>query len=466
MAQQTSKNAMISLPKAVNNGYLMWLGIAGMVLLFMVAITIFPDSKVADSNVRSGMRGPVIDGTMQAIQCGALQAVKYNLPRSGLARCLDGSQPAFYFRSGHGDGIHKWQVHFEGGGWCFDLDWCQQRSKTYYGSSKTYPNCLPKTVQRETLSQNKEMNPLLYNWNTVMVKYCDGTSYAGDTTHTFKDKELYFRGRHNRDETIQFLLQRLGMSKAETVVIAGCSAGALGVYLGIDHMTNMIHSFNSTIKVRGLALSGFFPEYTSNLSLPTARGERDDGIVNDRLDYPNAMRRLFTLANMSSGANHACVKQAHKHGSDSSSSSNCVLAEHLAPMIKTPTFSLQPQYDSWQLAHIEGGNLQSHAVNKFGAMVMDKMIKAFPADSPHGLYVESCAHHCFGCSSEGGNTWTGTSVIDDKHQYSPGKAFALWLEGNTNENQFLQNATYPCTKCCHCTAKPRNDHLSSSAVQQ
>lgn len=38
------------------------------------------------------------------------------------AKCLDGSSPAYYIRSGRDDGASKWLVHFEGGGWCFDLE--------------------------------------------------------------------------------------------------------------------------------------------------------------------------------------------------------------------------------------------------------------------------------------------------------------------------------------------------------
>ena len=32
------------------------------------------------------------------------------------AFCLDGTKPAYYFRPGHGNGVDKYHVHFEGGG--------------------------------------------------------------------------------------------------------------------------------------------------------------------------------------------------------------------------------------------------------------------------------------------------------------------------------------------------------------
>ena len=45
-------------------------------------------------------------------------------------------------------------------------------------------------------------------------------------------KVLYFKGKHIREQIILSLLG-LGMSDASEVVISGCSAGAVGIYLGI-----------------------------------------------------------------------------------------------------------------------------------------------------------------------------------------------------------------------------------------
>lgn len=97
------------------------------------------------------------------------------------ASCLDGSPPAYYLRRGSVN--NKWHVHFEGGGWCFDLEQCFLRSKTDKGSSKHYPSC---DRLEHYLSSVDQKNPMMYSWNTVLVKYCDGGSYAGDTTVEYK----------------------------------------------------------------------------------------------------------------------------------------------------------------------------------------------------------------------------------------------------------------------------------------
>ena len=108
------------------------------------------------------------------------------LPQDSPAKCLDGSSPAYYFRHGSGSGINKWIVLFEGGGWCYDLEQCYLRSKTVLGSSKSYPHSIPKDKMDFYISENENTNPQMFNWNTVLVKYCDGGSYAGDTVTSYK----------------------------------------------------------------------------------------------------------------------------------------------------------------------------------------------------------------------------------------------------------------------------------------
>jgi hypothetical protein len=36
------------------------------------------------------------------------------------------------------------------------------------------------------MSGSKTSNPMMYNWNTVLVKYCDGSSFAGDIEVKYK----------------------------------------------------------------------------------------------------------------------------------------------------------------------------------------------------------------------------------------------------------------------------------------
>ena len=132
-----------------------------------------------------------------------------------------------------GDGRSKYIVFFEGGGWCYNLENCHLRSFNDFGSSRHYPTCLPLTEMKYYISSDPVRNPLMWNWNIIRVKYCDATSYAGDTIIYHNNRNLYFKGKANRDATIRHLLDS-GMKEATDVVIAGCSAGGttyIDIYL-------------------------------------------------------------------------------------------------------------------------------------------------------------------------------------------------------------------------------------------
>lgn len=172
------------------------------------------------------------------------------------------------------------------------------------------------------------------------------------------------------------------MSAASIVLIAGASAGGLGVYLGIDQMAEMIHAANATTVVLGMPDSGFFMQYSSGDAEPlehTALGpHRDDASVLGRLDYALGMRNVFTMTNMTAGANAACVREetrefnetrdaidaeekdshrsseqlAETHDVTSSvgrilhpaPAAACAFAANIAPHIRTPLMTLQVRF--------------------------------------------------------------------------------------------------------------------------
>ena len=91
------------------------------------------------------------------------------------AYCLDGSVPDFYYRAGTGDGIHKFHIYLEGGGWCGDVQNCALRAGTDLGSTKTDQQYMNIAGGAPYLSSQQDINPLAYNWNSLFVRYCDGS---------------------------------------------------------------------------------------------------------------------------------------------------------------------------------------------------------------------------------------------------------------------------------------------------
>jgi len=73
----------------------------------------------------------ILSDSIQHVQpfhsrCGINEAELILLNNSttslNIPRCLDGSSPAYYIRRGFEDGETKWIIHFEGGGWCYDME--------------------------------------------------------------------------------------------------------------------------------------------------------------------------------------------------------------------------------------------------------------------------------------------------------------------------------------------------------
>jgi len=377
------------------------------------------------------------------------------------AKCIDGSPPAYYFRPGEEDGAKKWHIHFIGGAWCSNLKACSLRSKSNLGSSLNYPKCLDDTAFTGTyLEKNKETNPILYNYNTVVVKYCDGGSYAGNTEREYNGTTLYFRGLSNRNAVIEDLLTRKGMNEAVEVVISGCSAGALGVLMSIDDITSTIRAVTTGVRVLGLIDSGFFLDYTSPLSMhrvrQSARPHKTNSIkvVQGSLDYAAHMRDVSELMNISAGVPSLC---RHQYKTDMART-RCLFAENLLPFIETPIFMLQSKYDHWMIWNVIGDPSVVELVNQFGnnvtRLMKTALIKKNKVKS-HAIFIDSCTHHCYSCSAAEEVIWHGHSILSHE-LITPSEAFSEWHRTLLNQRVsrvFAQESVYPCLDCCKCRAQ-------------
>jgi hypothetical protein len=172
---------------------------------------------------------------------------------------------------------------------------------------KNWPSCLKPNSLKFYESSSKNRNPLTYNWNMVHIKYCDGSSYSGDSMVEFEDKLLYFKGKNNRDAFIRNLLAA-GMDKGTEIILSGCSAGGLGIFFGLDDMATQIRKVNPHAKIRGMADSGYFLDLFGDDYEASVHKMKDD-VAGDRvLDHSGHMRRVFSFTNMAAGVHWNCLK--------------------------------------------------------------------------------------------------------------------------------------------------------------
>lgn len=384
--------------------------------------------------------------------CGVHDALKY-VVNSNDAVCIDGSDPVYYLRRSAANSLN-YLVFFEGGGWCYDLAQCYIRSSNFLGSSKNYPMCLKQRHLSHYLDNNRDNNPTFFDWNIAYVKYCDGGSYSSDASARFNGKKLFFKGKNIRTAIITHLLRNNSMSNAKSIVLAGCSAGGLGVLLSVDDLSTLIRATNPTINVRGFVDSGIFADFKggverNHVSLLNKLYKNDSAnwFDNDILDYGGAMRNVFSFMNISAGTNKRCIKSTNNP-------SNCIFAEHLIPNIVTPIFFSQSKYDYWSLYHIVGNIHDHNLLTEFSTKVKNIMLNLVNQNPLNGLFMNSCTHHCTKCANRAAddNLWHSKNKLVASNssavQYTIANAVASWLQNKYS--YFVQDEVYPCTNCCSC----------------
>ncbi|CAH9134329.1 unnamed protein product [Cuscuta epithymum] len=130
------------------------------------------------------------------------------------AVCLGGNKAAYYYVPGFGKGVENWVVYLPGGGWCKNVSDCEDYINTKGVGSPAKP--MPFNA---ILSSNKENNPEFFDWNKVAIRYCDASSFTGNSEITTPSgTKLYFRGRVIFAAAMQELFQK-GMGNAKNVGI-------------------------------------------------------------------------------------------------------------------------------------------------------------------------------------------------------------------------------------------------------
>lgn len=348
------------------------------------------------------------------------------------AACLDGSPGAYYFLPGNGSGAKSWYIHHQGGGWCESLDDCLGRSKSALGSSKSYPATA--NLGGGYFSTDPTQNPLMYNWNKVFMRYCDGGSFSGnnDKTTTYQGVELHWRGKRIREAVVDDLKTKHGLSDATEAMISGCSAGGLATFLHTDQWCNALPG----AKCGGLPDSGFFLDYqdpTEQCAPPTRSQRLRARRTTIPGDYHCGLKWTYTQQNATAGVNQDCIA-AHSVTGDEW---KCMFAEHSAEHIKSPVFAMQSQYDAWQTGHVLKNQQPVQTLGNNITARIQSMLMANNNES--GAFLDSCHHHC--------GAWNSIRIDGDLVSTAIQKWWgSIGVPGA--KKLWNQNKPYPCTACC------------------
>lgn len=366
------------------------------------------------------------------------------------AVAIDGSPGSYHIATAVGGSRNasKWHVHLQGGGWCWDVPSCAGRALGSKGSSNKSPNnhtikVLPDEcacAQSGYFSADPARNPTMHDWNHAHVNYVDGGSFSGNRSdpvlYSKTNQTLYFRGKRILRAVLLSLLAK-GMETATDVVLTGCSAGGLAVYLQADYIATFLPP--TVTKYVAVPDSGYF----------YAKGAFE-------ADMRNAATRFFNMA-----TNARCQAAA------SSGPGDCAFAQFVAPFVATPIFAVQSIFDGWQLDAIAqppawGRNASSkfgqheciHAnkaclavVNAFGHELNTSLNTMLLNNPKNGGFIDACNHHCGSWSSDLTMPFIDPRVDGAEvaaafdRWYRKPRARAVW-------SQPAQGFTFPCDGCC------------------
>ncbi|CAH9094311.1 unnamed protein product [Cuscuta europaea] len=298
------------------------------------------------------------------------------------AVCLDGSPPAYNWDAGKGSATRNWLVHLGGGGWCINSTIYDNRDYAYAG------NCTARARSGDGSSfhmgdsflfkgifSDKKNESYFYDWNRVVVRYCDGGSFSGDVD---QPDPLFYRGARIYRAVVKELMSK-GMKDAENVILAGGSAGGIGAMIHCDHFRSLFHL---SVNVKCYIDSSLF------LKLNNPK---------DAKFFKTVFGMVVKLQESVKSLPQECISER--------SATSCFFPKILVKYIKSPIFFLNSAFDSYQIRNSFSEDLYNrikyHTVSPSDMKILKgfrrQIIKALPTPrATNGYLVTSQFGHTFG----------------------------------------------------------------------
>ncbi|KAJ0559959.1 putative pectinacetylesterase/NOTUM [Helianthus annuus] len=168
-------------------------------------------------------------------------------------------------------------------------------------------------------SKKQSQNPGFYNWNRVIMRYCDGASFTGDATN------LHYRGARIFNAIMKELLAK-GLNHASNALLTGCSSGGLAAILYCDKFRAMLPE---TSRVKCVPDAGYFVHVKD---------------ISGKYHFQKFFNKIIKLHNSKINLPSSCTSKMK--------SGLCFYPQFILPEIKTPVFVINSAYDSYQVQNI------------------------------------------------------------------------------------------------------------------
>ncbi|XP_055704557.1 palmitoleoyl-protein carboxylesterase NOTUM [Phlebotomus papatasi] len=277
--------------------------------------------------------------------------------------CNDGSQAGFYLRRSS-TFSRRWIVYLEGGMHCYDQKSCRDRwlNVRHFMTSAQWPET--KDVGG-ILSHYPEENPYWHDANHVLVPYCSSDSWSGTKSIPDSRDGWRFMGSLIVRQVISDLIPLgLGNTQGSELLLAGSSAGGVGVMLNLDKVRHfLVQERGLKVTVRGISDSGWFLD--------------QDPYVAGAIATKDIVKQGWALWN--GAVPEACRKKYPNEPW------RCYFGRHVYPTLKAPLFVFQWRFDveqmkadsvwapnspqQWEYIHKMGTNVTKSMENVTAAFV-------------------------------------------------------------------------------------------------
>jgi hypothetical protein len=361
------------------------------------------------------------------------------------ALCNDGSPGIYYVRAGALEHRDDWIIHLDAGSGCDTAAACVDRwcGRGFYTAEKMSSLRSHSTLRGFGIFDGDPERNAFAGWNHVFVYYCTSDFWTGTTPAAVLSPAprpgpaftLNFTGVHVLDAVLSELqdhptkLTEIGLpdlDAANTVLLTGSSAGAVGLSAHVDRVADALRVRTPGVRVRAIADS-FHPP-----SGPTRA--RDPWGSEWPADHDAELRAMQARVEAAWEPTwDASCLAAHPDDSWRCYDGGHVWQHHTS----TSLFSYQDQADplicpdgcAVQVRH----QLRSLAELDDPAFVADEAVE-YAGDLPQAWFSPRCGHHtALASAADGGRRFLADALPDrdspDATWWTYHDAVGAWLDG-------------------------------------
>lgn len=387
---------------------------------------------------------PVLSSHAETTRSAKADLQLLNATKYPKARCLDGSPGAFYINVNKDDPSGTWVIMLQGGGECVDKTSCVGRSTTALGSSTKMAQSFYFTYGiQDVLPRNTYFQSASY----VLISYCTGDLHMGAATEADASTfGLYFSGRYIVEAVVDTLAtqQEYSVNDASTIVLAGQSAGGLGIVSLLDRVSDQLKKGGSKADhIIGAPEGGFY--FLNDRTYHGKNPPPGQIIPWGSESFPKYYKLWHATVN------DACAA----HYSDSPW--RCLVANFSFPFIRTRIFITEALTDR-VVTRLHSGvpdkmppfTSDEESFLKEWATTMKTSLQQVVKSPTAGLFAPACWTHVTFDSIWNNKTWNGI-MLNGKTRL---EYLYHWIYSNDNDN-YTNKIIDPCgLYLCNPTCPP------------